>query len=123
MHPEQSQHMKALEKANKIRCTRARTRREVAAGEGNMIALLMDPPPYMQGVKVMDFLTWPHRFGRSTARRVALGIVYRETMVLKDLSPCSRERLGERLSKVLDGPRGRGPAPVAQAEVGEPVAA
>ena len=70
--PERShaQRMEALKRANEVRTSRAKLKRDLKAGRANLSALLRDPPECLQTAKVFDILMAVPKFGRVKANRV-----------------------------------------------------
>lgn len=92
--PVHVERMRRLESANRIRSKKAAIRRAVAVGTTDAAELLVDPPDYIEKVKVIDFLTWLPKIGKTRGRRIlrsASGLP--ETTELRRLSPATRERL------------------------------
>lgn len=50
------QRMGALEKANAIRLARANLKRDIAAGRKDLRAIILDPPEYAAGMKLIALL-------------------------------------------------------------------
>lgn len=64
--PERSlvQRMEALDLANEIRTKRAQLKRDLKAGRVSLWATLMDPPDFIETMKVFDLLLAVPKFGR-----------------------------------------------------------
>ena len=64
------QRMDALERANEIRCKRARLKRELKAGRTQIEEILLDLPPYLASATILDLLIWTPKRKRIKATRV-----------------------------------------------------
>jgi 23S rRNA A1618 N6-methylase RlmF len=64
--PERSleQRMTALQRANEIRSKRAELKREIKAGRTRVRAVLLEPPDYMESMKVFDLILCAPKYGR-----------------------------------------------------------
>ena len=65
-----SQHMKALAKANEVRLARASLKRRIAAGEISVAQVLADYPPEAEGMTVSELLSSQRRWGRTRSRKL-----------------------------------------------------
>lgn len=65
-----SQHMKALAKANEVRLARASLKRQIAAGELSVAEVLADFPPEAEGMTVSELLSSQRRWGRTRSRKL-----------------------------------------------------
>ena len=70
--PERSldQRKQALQRANEIRSSRAKLKKELKAGRVQIQDLLMNPPDYLLTAKVIDMLLAVPKVGRVKANRV-----------------------------------------------------
>ncbi|MDQ3648560.1 MAG: hypothetical protein M3433_08270 [Actinomycetota bacterium] len=64
-----AQRMEALARANGVRTSRARLKRDLTAGRVGIHDLLLDPPDYLQTAKVFDLLMAVPKYGRVKANR------------------------------------------------------
>lgn len=69
--PERSlnQRMEALERANAIRSSRAKLKRDLKAGRISIHAVLRDPPDCVETAKVLDILLAVPKYGRVKANK------------------------------------------------------
>lgn len=72
--PTVPQHLCALERATAMRNGRARLRRTIAAmdrkaGLAHVIGIVMQPPPEVETLLVLDLFTWCRRVGDHAAHR------------------------------------------------------
>lgn len=91
-----AERMRRLGNANAIRTARSRVREGIAVGKEDAAALLLDPPAYVAKVKILDFLTWLPKVGKTRARGMIRQIeqtTLLETTPICKLSPSTRERL------------------------------
>ena len=70
--PERSlvQRMEALERANEIRTKRATLKRDLKAGRVSIHVLLLEPPEYVETMKVFDLLLATPKYGRVKVNKV-----------------------------------------------------
>lgn len=64
------QRMVALARANEIRLTRAQLKRDIRAGRASAAEIIAYPPPWAEGMPVIDLLLASHRIGRVKAERL-----------------------------------------------------
>jgi hypothetical protein len=64
------QRMEALSKANEIRVSRARLKRDLKAGRVRIEQIIADPPEYVLTAKVYDMLVSVPRLGRVKVGRL-----------------------------------------------------
>lgn len=62
--------MRALKRANDIRSTRAKLKRDLKAGKAKIETLLLDPPDYVLSAKAFDMMLAVPKFGRVKANRI-----------------------------------------------------
>jgi hypothetical protein len=72
----QEQHLQALEYANRVRLTRARMKRRIAAGELSAAEVILSCPWQAHSMSISDLLMSQKRWGRARCKRllVALGV-------------------------------------------------
>jgi hypothetical protein len=70
--PERSldQRMEALKRANHVRSKRAALKADLKAGNVTIVAVLNDPPEYLQTAKVLDLLMAAPKCGRVKSARI-----------------------------------------------------
>lgn len=92
--PVHAERMRRLASANGIRTSKSKLRRDISVGKADAASLLIEPPPYIEKVKILDFLTWLPKVGKTRAR-IILHNASRlpESTELRKLSPATRERL------------------------------
>jgi hypothetical protein len=64
------QRMDALGKANVIRTRRANLKRDLKAQRVSVMSLVMDPPEWVETMKVFDLLLAVPKFGRVKANKI-----------------------------------------------------
>ena len=62
--------MKALRRANEIRSSRARLKRDLKAGRAKIEQLLLDPPEYVLSAKAFDMILAVPKYGRVKANKI-----------------------------------------------------
>jgi len=62
--------MTALEEANRIRSLRANFKRELKAGRKSAHDALLDPPEWMETMKIIDLLLATPKYGRVKANKM-----------------------------------------------------
>jgi hypothetical protein len=98
-----AQHMRALERANEVRCSRARLHRDVARGRRSAAEVILDPPAEARTATVGELLTWQRGWGAVRAERflAALGAerlaFVSVVRALQDVTPRERSVIAERL--------------------------
>jgi len=65
-----SQHMRALAKANEVRLARASLKRQIAAGELTVAEVLNDYPAEAEGMTISELLASQRRWGRTRSRKL-----------------------------------------------------
>ena len=70
------QHLRALERANRVRLARAELKRRIAGGELTASQVIVDCPWEASSMSISDLLMCQRRWGRARCRRllVALGV-------------------------------------------------
>jgi hypothetical protein len=87
-----------LEKAREVRAARVALKYAIKAGEVSAARILEDPPTYVEGVAVVDFLSYIHGVKLKSAlraMRLCGFVVPTETLQVKSLSPSTRARLAD----------------------------
>lgn len=99
--PERSlgQRMEALQRANDIRSQRAQLKRDLRTGRKRLLPLLVDPPDYVQTMKVFDLLLAVPKLGRVKVNKALSIVPLSPTKTLGGLSPRQRGELGALLER------------------------
>ena len=95
-----SQHMTALEKANRCRLAHAAVKRRVKSGGLTVAEVLTDPDPDLYGLLVFDLLCAQHRWGRRRAVELMWRLRIGERRVIGELTERQRQTLADRLEPV-----------------------
>ena len=99
----QSQHMIALNRANRIRLARAKLKREVANSTRSVLDVLRDVPEETQTMAVMELLMAQPRWGRTRVRHILLTLALPENKQIGTMTERQRTALVEALAPT---PRG-----------------
>ena len=102
------QHLKALERANRVRLARAALKRQVAAGERSAAEVIMASPWEAESMSVSELLMSQRRWGRTRCRRILLSLGLPENKQIGTMTERQRTALAAMLSAKV-GPA-RGPA-------------
>jgi hypothetical protein len=72
--PERSivQRMEALNRANEIRTKRAALKRDLKAGRASIHVLLLEPPEYIETMRVFDLLLAAPKYGRVKVKKLLM---------------------------------------------------
>lgn len=89
--------MEALQKANAIRSQRAGLKKQLKAGELDIVEVLTSPPDYVLTAKVIDLLLVVPKFGRVKATRVLTRCRISQAKTVGGLSDRQRAELVELL--------------------------
>ena len=98
-----SQRMDALRKANEIRSQRAQLKKELKAGERDIVEVLQQPPEFLRTAKVLDLLLVVPKFGRVKAARVLTRCRISQAKTVGGLSERQRTELCDTLA-LRNGP-------------------
>jgi hypothetical protein len=105
------QHLRALERANRVRLARAELKRLVADGELSAAEIVLSSPWEAESMAIADLLMSQHRWGRTRCRRFLASIPMSETKTIGSMTDRQRRALSARL---------RGESPVVTAFDGFP---
>lgn len=86
-----SQHMDALDYANRTRLGRATLKRKVKAGKISIREVLMENDDCLRNLTVYDFLMWQDRWGHARTKRLLVRAGLSETVTVGALT--DRQRL------------------------------
>ncbi len=102
-----AQHLRALERANEVRCSRARLRRDVTRGQRSAAEVILDPPAEALTATIGELLTWQRGWGSVRAERFLAALGAKELAfvsvgrVLQNVMPRERSVIAERLRAEL----------------------
>lgn len=92
------QHMRALERANRVRLARAELKRQVAEGDVTAAEVVMACPWEAESMSIGDLLMSQHRWGRTRCHRFLTPSRMSETKQLGTMTQRQREELVARLN-------------------------
>ncbi len=101
--PTASQHMRALERANKVRLARAELKRSVATGELDAAEVILDCPWQAESMAVADLLMSQRRWGQTRCRKFLAQIPMSETKTVGSMTDRQRRTLAAMLSSTGPG--------------------
>lgn len=87
------QHLRALERANRVRLARAALKRSVGAGEVSVAEVITDPHWQVEGMSVSELLMSQRGWGRARCRRVLLSLGVAENKRIGTLTERQRGAL------------------------------
>jgi hypothetical protein len=93
------QRLAALERANDIRARRARLKRELRAGRVLVAPLLLEPPEYIDSMKVFDLLLAMPHWGGVKANRLLSRAGVSPSKTIGGLSERQRRELAGMVSR------------------------
>ena len=99
------QHLKALERANRVRLARAALKRQVAAGERSAAEVIMASPWEAESMSISELLMSQRRWGRTRCRRVLLSLGLPENKQIGTMTERQRTALAAILSAKMGIPR------------------
>lgn len=102
--PAGPQHMRALERANKVRLARADLKRRVAIGEIDVSSVILECPWEAGSMAIADLLMSQHRWGRTRCRKFLAMVPLSENKTIGSMTERQRHCLAAMLA---DGERGR----------------
>jgi hypothetical protein len=90
---EADQHLRALERANRVRLARAAMKREIAEGELSVSEVVTECPWQAHSMSVSDLLMSQKRWGRARCRRLLQSVGVPENKQLGTLTDRQRTAL------------------------------
>lgn len=96
--PAGPQHMRALERANKVRLARAELKRRVASGEIGVAQVILDCPWEAQSMAVADLLMSQRRWGQTRCRKFLAQIPMSEQKTVGSMTERQRHTLAAMLT-------------------------
>jgi hypothetical protein len=91
------QHLRALERANRVRLARAELKRMVGEGEVSAAEIVLTSPWEAESMAIADLLLSQHRWGRTRCRRFLTSIPMSETKTVGSMTDRQRHGLAARL--------------------------
>ena len=101
------QHLRALERANRVRLARAALKREVASQATTVADVVLDCPWEAESMALSDLLMSQRRWGRARCRRVLLSLGLPENKQIGTMTDRQRRALASTLKERCDS-RSRG---------------
>ena len=101
------QHMRALERANKVRLARAELKRKVALRETDVVDVILGCPWEAESMEVADLITSQRRWGHTRCRKLLAQVPMSETKPIGSMTERQRLRLSELLHAAESGEWGR----------------
>jgi hypothetical protein len=92
------QHMRALERANKVRLARAELKRRVAAGEASVCEVILACPWEADSMAIGDLLMSQRRWGQTRCRKFLTQIPMSEQKTIGSMTERQRRTLAALLS-------------------------
>jgi hypothetical protein len=98
MAPAGPQHMRALERANKVRLARADLKRRIATGEVNVTDVILECPWEAQSMTVADLLMSQRRWGETRCRKFLAVVPMSEAKTIGSMTERQRRTLAQMLA-------------------------
>ena len=92
------QHMRALDRANRVRLARAELKRDIADGSRTVADVVTECPWESESMAIADLLMSQHRWGRTRCRRFLTGVPMSETKTVGSMTDRQRTQLAARLN-------------------------
>ena len=92
------QHLRALERANRVRLARAELKRQIASEEISASQVITDCPWEAASMSISDLLMCQRRWGRTRCRRVLTALGVPENKQIGTLTERQRSALARELS-------------------------
>ena len=93
MVPAPPQHMRALERANKVRLARAELKRRVAFGKIDVAEVILYCPSEVERMAVADLLVSQRRWGQTRCRKLLAQVPMSETKTIGSMTDRQRHAL------------------------------
>ena len=92
------QHMRALDRANRVRLARAELKRDIADGSRTVAEVVVECPWESESMAIADLLLSQHRWGRTRCRRFLAALPMLETKTVGSMTERQRTQLAARLN-------------------------
>ena len=107
------QHLRALERANRVRLARAELKRRIAGGELTASEVIVECPWEASSMSISDLLMCQRRWGRARCRRLLVALGVPENKQIGTLTQRQRDALAAMLTaKGTEGQEGVVSAPM-----------
>jgi hypothetical protein len=103
MVPAGPQHMRALERANKVRLARAELKRRIAVGDVDAAEVILNCPWEAASMAVADLLMSQRRWGRTRCRKFLATVPMSENKTIGSMTDRQRRTLAARLNASAGG--------------------
>ncbi len=101
--PAAPQHMRALERANKVRLARAELKRRIAEGETGVAEVILDCPWEADSMAVGDLLMSQRRWGQTRCRKFLAQVPMSEKKTIGSMTDRQRRTLAGMLTAARQG--------------------
>lgn len=91
------QHMRALDRANRVRLARAELKREIADGSRSVADVVIECPWESESMAIIDLLMSQHRWGRTRCRRLLGQLQLHEHKPIGSMTERQRAQLAAHL--------------------------
>jgi hypothetical protein len=98
-----SQHLRALERANRVRLARAELKRQIASSEVSASQVILECPWEAASMSISDLLMCQRRWGRARCRRLLMSLSVPENKQIGTLTDRQRGALSAMLSARVTG--------------------
>jgi hypothetical protein len=95
------QHLRALERANRVRLARAELKRRVADGQVTVADVLLDRPWEAESMEIADLLLSQRRWGWTRARKLLASIPVPENKTIGSMTERQRCALAAKLGAAV----------------------
>lgn len=102
--PAGPQHMRALERANKVRLARAELKRRVASGKVGVAEVILDCPWEADSMAIADLLMSQRRWGQTRCRKFLAQIPMSEQKTVGSMTERQRRTLAAMLPATAPAP-------------------
>ena len=92
------QHMRALDRANRVRLARAELKREIADGSRTVADVVTECPWESESMTISDLLMSQHRWGHTRCRRFLAQLPMSENKTIGSMTDRQRSQLAARLN-------------------------
>ena len=92
------QHLRALERANRVRLARAELKRQIASSEISASQVILECPWQATSMSISDLLMCQRRWGRARCRRLLMSLAVPENKQIGTLTDRQRGALSAMLS-------------------------
>lgn len=93
----------AIRKANDVRTSRARLKRDLARGRANLAKVLLEPPPFLLRADIFTLLKCAPGVGEGRARRILRTVQVSENLPVEKVTERKRKLIVETIADQLPG--------------------